>query len=196
MSILVSSIKNIDEDVRFTWNNKSFRAWVHEDLDEWIPNFLARNHNSGLKPSPAPAVRATGSSSKSPLSPNGHPDGHGVSQQPHGESPISAPIKSPTTKELNNCLNDLAAKFKLLGQAQNLNFSVFRKRPKTLDNDFQLGLSADGGLAQLHCNPIPDTPPVQPIGAMLEDPPVHTSDAAKRSWWEGNSVTTFGSNGA
>ncbi|KAJ0674308.1 hypothetical protein HanPSC8_Chr12g0512761 [Helianthus annuus] len=53
VGVLVGSAVRISNEVTLMWRSRSFRIWVEEDLEEWVPDCLCRDDGSELQVDPS-----------------------------------------------------------------------------------------------------------------------------------------------
>ncbi|KAF5757995.1 putative RNA recognition motif domain, nucleotide-binding alpha-beta plait domain superfamily [Helianthus annuus] len=88
VGVLSGGANRINEDVSLKWKNRSFRIWVEEELDDWVPDCLGvpfslsseNSHSSSAQPEEVAPVSGAGGSEKS----REEDEGVGVAQEPVG----------------------------------------------------------------------------------------------------------------
>ncbi|KAF5822559.1 hypothetical protein HanXRQr2_Chr01g0028021 [Helianthus annuus] len=102
VGVLVGSSGRIKEEVSLRWKDRSFRIWVEEDSDVWVPDFLDRDVDSDLVDDSSPefspvddTVSGSGEMEGLQSSEFGVP----VEETPNNVGPIPHTFNSPSRVE-------------------------------------------------------------------------------------------------
>ncbi|KAJ0800380.1 hypothetical protein HanPI659440_Chr03g0102311 [Helianthus annuus] len=99
VGVLVGLSGRIKEGVSLKWKDRSFKIWVEEDSDEWVPDCLDRDDESipeGI-PSPVDDMQGSGSGELKGFRSSGL--GVSVEESPNGDGTFSHMFNSPSHEE-------------------------------------------------------------------------------------------------
>ncbi|KAM0008773.1 putative RNA recognition motif domain, nucleotide-binding alpha-beta plait domain superfamily [Helianthus debilis subsp. tardiflorus] len=106
VGVLVGLSGRIKEGVSLKWKDRSFKIWVEEDSDEWVPNCLDRDDEfvpEGF-PSPVDDLQGSGSGETNGVRSSGF--GESVQEQPNAVGPFSHMPNSPSHEEREKVATD------------------------------------------------------------------------------------------